>query len=540
MTNYEAALRYLQEYKFSIIPVGLDKKPLIKWQGFQKEYPSSEQVKEWWDKWPDAGIGIVTGKLSDLAVIDIDEEQGYDEIKKLLPGDTIFPIVQSPSGGHHYYFRMPKKELRLNVRTVPGCDLRAEGGYIIAPPTINTKGKYRWQKSIQSTPIPQLPDSYIDFVCRQGVVTLSSNVVTSRQVSSSLFTDGRRDNDLFHVANCLVKGGMPNEEILEVLKILGGYCNFPEKELRIKMQSALERAERRERNLSEEVREWVLSSSGVFLSSDVVRCLQLSSRDELKNLSKILSRLSDEKIIEKHGNKNGHFRRVENDLEILDWQKSDVGEFPIALPLDIHKFVKLQPKNIIVVAGSQNSGKTAFLLNIVKDNMYKYNINYFSSEMSEMEFKERIVNFGHPSPEKWKFNAYNRCSNFSDVIVPDHINIIDFLELHDEFWRVGKMMLDIYEKLDKGIAIIALQKQKGATTGRGGEFTLEKPRLYISMDTGTICLEKAKNWRHKDINPNLLTLNFKLVQGSCFIKDGDWTWKGQNSGPVLPEENPYV
>ena len=537
----KSALAYLEKFSFSVIPVNKEKRPLIKWQEFQERKASPEEIRAWDKKYPDANVGIVTGKVSNLAVVDIDEDEGYKSLAQIIPADIHPPIAHTPSGGQHWYFRMPDKELRLNVRTVPGCDLRADGGYVVAPPSKNLNGAYLWElhSSIKNTPIPQLPDSYVDFVlssnCRQTVVnpsSLSSNVV-------KLFGKGRRDNDLFHLAHHLVKGSMPPDEILAYLSYVGNACQFPPEEIEIKVKSALERADKKERNITQEIREWVLSSNDVFLSSDVVKCLHLSSREEMKHVSKVLARLCTENIIEKYGNRNGQFRIIDDKLEEIDWLRADDSEFDLALPLGIGKYVKVMPKNLIVVAGSPNSGKTAFLLDIVFKNIKTKRINYFSSEMSNAELKGRLLAFGHPL-EEWfseNFKAFDRCSNFADVIRPDDVNIIDFLEIHDEFWKVGALMKEMYEKLVKGIAIIALQKKRGSDTGKGGDVTREKPRLYLTMEGGKLCIEKGKNWRLEGVNPNGLQIDFKLVNGSRFMEASEWAYK---DGRPLEAFSPYA
>src|SRR3990167_11196636 len=73
--NLEIALRLLKT-KHSIIPVGLDKIPLVKWLEYQNRFATEEEVKAWFTKYPEANVGIITGKISNLVVIDI--EKGGD------------------------------------------------------------------------------------------------------------------------------------------------------------------------------------------------------------------------------------------------------------------------------------------------------------------------------------------------------------------------------------------------------------------------------------------------------------------------------
>src|SRR5208283_404970 len=115
----------------------------------------------------------------------------------------------------------------------------------------------------------------------------------------------------------------------------------------------------------------------------------------------------------------------------------------------------------------------------VKMNMDFHRIEYFSSEMGAEELKLRLSKFEDFPLKSWKFFPRDRASKFADAISPDAINIIDYLEITKEFSEVGGMIKDIHDRLGKGIAIIAIQKKKGSETGRGGDFTLEKPRLAL-------------------------------------------------------------
>jgi len=176
----------------------------------------------------------------------------------------------------------------------------------------------------------------------------------------------------------------------------------------------------------------------------------------------------------------------------------------------------MYPKNIAVIAGSPNAGKTAFLLNTIKLNMAKHIIHYYSSEMGAEELKLRLSKFDDGA--KWVFDARERSTNFADVIYPDDINIIDYIEIvSGEFYMIGQELRTIFDKLRKGIAIIALQKKKGAELGRGAEFSLEKPRLYLSMDSGLLKIIKAKNWAVEGNNPNGVEFKFSLVNGAKFV-----------------------
>ena len=198
----------------------------------------------------------------------------------------------------------------------------------------------------------------------------------------------------------------------------------------------------------------------------------------------------------------------------------------IKYPFGIEKIFPTYPKNIIVIAGSPNSGKTAFLLNIVKENMKRHEIHYFSSEMGASELKSRLEKFKEIPLKDWKFYPKERVSDFAPVIIPDAVNIIDYMELLTDIYKVGSYLQEIYSKLTTGIAVIAIQKAFGKELGRGAEFSLEKPRLYLSIENGKIKIIKAKARANPTINPNGLCKDFKLVDGCLFIDNHDWYREG--------------
>ena len=70
--NLEKALEYL-EAGWSIIPLSsVEKHPLVKWKKYQQEHPTTDDLERWWETWPDADLGIVTGAISGLCVVDAD------------------------------------------------------------------------------------------------------------------------------------------------------------------------------------------------------------------------------------------------------------------------------------------------------------------------------------------------------------------------------------------------------------------------------------------------------------------------------------
>ncbi len=139
-------LQYLK--RASILPVAKDKKPLIPWKEFQSRKPTEDEVREWFKKFPDMNIGIITGKISDLIVVDV--EKGGDVSD--LP-DTL--ISKTGGGGWHYYYRYTEG-ITNKARIRKLTDIRGEAGFVIAPPSIHASGvKYEWANRNMPTIFPK-------------------------------------------------------------------------------------------------------------------------------------------------------------------------------------------------------------------------------------------------------------------------------------------------------------------------------------------------------------------------------------------------
>lgn len=102
------------------------------------------QVEEWWGKWPDANIGIATGR--GLIVLDVDGPEGQAAIRGRHVPLTVTARSGRDGGGHHVYLRAPAG-VRLTNRSgaLPGVDLKTDGGYVVAPPSCHATGRrYSW------------------------------------------------------------------------------------------------------------------------------------------------------------------------------------------------------------------------------------------------------------------------------------------------------------------------------------------------------------------------------------------------------------
>lgn len=507
----DSAMFYLNKLRWPVIPINpKDKKPLIPmWKMYQEEFPTHQQVVIWFKKWEDAMIGIVTGSISNLAVIDVDTEEGKEEIYSLLSPDFHCPLCYTPKG-LHLYCQYPK-DLRNRVRVLKGIDIRAEAGYVIAPPSKNFTGKqYVWDEKwrVPETPIPEFPREMLDSIDMNP----RYNPI---EIGLRHFQEGRRDDDLFRAANLMLRGGASKEEVLVYIKALAAQCvpPFPEREAERKVESAVQRAWRRDHSLVDEVKEYLEVTRGLFNVTEVTRALQLVTKEDRNNLRVILHRLVQDEKIERHPKRDGVFRKVIHESTPLDWINAPVETVDLWLPFDLHNVVSIYKKNVLVIAGEKDSGKTAMMLNLIAMNQNKWDVKYFTNEMGASELKLRLSKF--EDVKDWKFKASERTSHFSDVISPNALNLIDYLDPGEAAYRIAGQLNDIFEKLVDGIAIVAIQKSKYKELGRGSDYGLQLARLYLTIGNNQIKIVSAKNWKSIK-NPNGLVLDFKLRNGCAF------------------------
>src|SRR5262245_714527 len=104
--SLEAALAYHRR-GWSVFPVRCrDKVPLVEWKPYQTERAHEDQIVVWWTEWPDANIGVATGRLSGLLVVDIDNADGH-AAAKTLGLDAIVTWRSATGRGEHVFFAYP-------------------------------------------------------------------------------------------------------------------------------------------------------------------------------------------------------------------------------------------------------------------------------------------------------------------------------------------------------------------------------------------------------------------------------------------------
>ena len=147
--------RQLADLGFSIFPVERGgKRPLVKWERFQSERADPAQVDTWAGR--DTNVGIATGAVSGLLVLDLDSEAAITEAEALGLPNT---LTVRTGKGLHAYFQHPGGNVGNRAGLKPGWDIRGDGGYVVGPGSLHPSGKrYEWQNPpglFELAPLPE-------------------------------------------------------------------------------------------------------------------------------------------------------------------------------------------------------------------------------------------------------------------------------------------------------------------------------------------------------------------------------------------------
>ncbi len=269
-----------------------------------------------------------------------------------------------------------------------------------------------------------------------------------------------------------------------------------------------------------------LHSGESFTLDQLCKYLEISERENRDLVTqKLAYEVKKTRRLEKIERPSGSlYRYIDNTCKYIDWvNASDNDLLNIKWPYGIEdnsEFgfdgrVKISPGDIIVIAGVSNMGKTTFCLNFLWENMDTYPCTLMGNEYTPGKFKRRVARMGWRNPltetGTAKFELIERREGWKDIIRPDNINIIDWINLSDNFYQMGKIIEDIQAKLHNGIAVISIQKDEHKTRGLGGGFSEHLASLYLSIDFEKLTIIKAKEWQ--EWNPNGKMYGFQIVDG---------------------------
>lgn len=233
--TFAAALDYAA-HGLPVFPVRQNKAPYTP-RGFKDATCDEATIREWWQKLPGAGIGIPTGVASGWLVLDVDPRHGGGAaVARLLEEYGDLPetlLVETGGGGYHLIFEYPELAALGNSRgRLPeGIDVRGEGGYVVAPPSVLASGKpYRRRNDAEPAPVP---DWLIRLLTEEKPVTALPSASPRSQAKcgagiSLVIAEGGRNAALFRIGTSLRGKGAELPEIeAELLDINAQRCSPP-------------------------------------------------------------------------------------------------------------------------------------------------------------------------------------------------------------------------------------------------------------------------------------------------------------------------
>jgi len=466
------ALKYLK-LGFSVIPLRpKGKEPLIPWTEFQKRRATESEITAWFTRTPDANIGIVTGSISGVAVVDLDGPEGIAEAKKLGLSSTLVSITGE---GKHLWFRA-SAHVASSVRVHPGIDIRGEGGYVVAPPSIHESGRrYRWVgqgitvNTVQN--LPSFPTIFLDGTKQTEPTTIIKKEEGWIAKALEEMKDGNIDNTITSVLGRMRRDGYSSSDCLVLLEPHMQKVGADEGHLEAKIRnvwerySASPRLENRQQNNSGTDAEYRRGDGSLLIHSP-------TNPDSLKQ-----------------------FEQLQLDREGADGESTLCTGYA---KLDQMLKGGLKSSRLLTVAARTGTGKTNWIIGVARTLCETgKRVLIFSTETPYTEFWTRYIATLSDNTEFSKHALYV-CDSFApniekveeaineikpDLFVFDHINHVS-----EEQRELGAFMQGLNylrRKYDTaGIVTAQLNRSADWIDLKSGEKVT--PRMSMIKGSGTI------------------------------------------------------
>jgi len=258
LTTRNAALAFARA-GIPIFPCVRDGKRPLTPAGFNDASSDIDQVSAWWARWPGANLGMPTGSVSGVDVVDIDVAQaisGFDAFERagaagLVEGDLA--RVRTPSGGMHVYFPASvDRPQRCWQAAAAHIDFRGNGGYVVVPPStlLRSNGRIGYRlvmlsaggaKPVDAVALRDLIDPHAPRAAgRPGASVVPEPTRLAQWVGR--LQEGERNSGLFWAACRLTEAGFTSAAVEAALASAAASAGLPELEITATIRSANRRA----------------------------------------------------------------------------------------------------------------------------------------------------------------------------------------------------------------------------------------------------------------------------------------------------------
>jgi hypothetical protein len=571
-------LAFYREQGLCTIPIPLGtKQAILEWKNYQTRLPTDQELQLWFSN-DNTNIAIVCGVISGgLVALDCDSEEVFYKlgatIKEKTGIDDVldFTLISQTGRGYQYLLRVKEP---VKSQKFPELDIKAEGGYIVVPPSIHPNGKqYKFlNPNVPIKTINSLADIGIDIKQKPGTPTIPGE--QPHWVTEALrkgVAEGQRNDTCFKLAGYFAKRipqdiarqiifqwnsrnrpPLQENEVLETVK--SAYKNTPTVDINntllLYAPENTNLASKRDEFGMSSGRDWgfyakkfdevMRESDGRQDKRDVAGMIGLSVTSD--TFRKLLQRkIKDTKQVRAYRGSHYLIEWINRDYTITQLDQVEASPMlSIYLPLKIHEYASIPPGSIIGIAGMVDSGKTSFFLEMAELNVFTQPlpVYYWYIEMSEVKMRYRCEDFPLLI-QAWKAGKFFpvRQTNFEfpDVLQPDAINLIDYIDRDEDIFLIGADIKKLQTPLNRGIVVFGLQKPGDRDLGYGGNMSIKLSNLYIALDRkyqseksmhGTAKIVKAKDWQKDDVNPSGLHCEYHTggKHGKLFM-DGEWKRK---------------
>jgi hypothetical protein len=182
-----------------------------------------QAIRKWWQEEPKYNIAIATGAVSKIFVVDIDGLDAEFELRRLEAEHGALPqsVEAITARGRHVYFRWPETPVRNSAgRIAPGIDVRGDGGYVLAPPSVHPTGRaYCWSVDSASA-FATAPQWLLERITANGGngTTLATPPAAWRELAGTGVDEGKRNTSLARLAGYLLRRHVDVMVAMEMLR----------------------------------------------------------------------------------------------------------------------------------------------------------------------------------------------------------------------------------------------------------------------------------------------------------------------------------